>query len=246
MWAASCCHPSVAADIPLRFSNTGSLRRSPHDSARWGPKPGNASDQRAKAIPGNSPSLPYCVNEKGHPLDDLSSVVQTSDPQARHGLIQLGGGGLEACGAGHGTGGLLHLARLLAYPVQVAGDLPATELCSSLEVAIWVLISSTASLWLLSLSIRGLLGDELLAAGGASHRLLHDVVQGTGAGLQLPRSSAGSPRSPAGCGGGGAHPRPPLPQSRDLLAGTGGLYGGVERQQVGLLGDGIDDVDHFC
>ncbi len=30
-----------------------------------------------------------------------------------------------------------------------------------------------------------------------------------------------------------------------LLAGAGRLDGGVEGQQVGLLGDGVDDVDHF-
>ncbi|MNJ21788.1 hypothetical protein D3C77_161510 [compost metagenome] len=89
------------------------------------------------------------------------------------------------------------------------------------------------------------LGDELLAAGGAPDRLLHDVVKRPCAGLQLFNHLLDLHRGLLGAAGEGAYLVCHHGKAASLLAGPGGLDGGVERQQVGLLGDGVDDVDHL-
>ncbi len=89
------------------------------------------------------------------------------------------------------------------------------------------------------------LGDELLAAGGAAHRLLHDVVQRPGAGLQLFDHLLDLHRGLLGAAGEGTYLVRHHGKAATLLTGSGRLDGGVEGQQVGLLGDGVDDADHL-
>ena len=174
-------------------------------------------------------------------------MLSTLDPQARHGLAEFGGGGLEAGGASdRGAGGLFHPAGLVAHLIQVAGDLfsyrallfaGGGDLGAHLQHGVAVVAQLV--------DVLPHFCDELLAAGGAPDRLLHDVVERPCAGLQLFNHLLDLHRGLLGAAGEGTHLVCHHGKAAALLAGPGGLDGGVERQQVGLLGDGVDDVDHF-
>jgi len=134
----------------------------------------------------------------------------------------------------------------MAHLIQIVGDLGGDRALflaggSDLGAHLQYRIAVVAQL----LDIEPHLADELLAAGGAPYGLFHDLVQRPGTGLQLFDHLLDFHRRLLGTAGEGTHLISYHRKAAALLTGPGRFDGGVEGQQVGLLGDGVDDVDHL-
>ncbi len=134
----------------------------------------------------------------------------------------------------------------MAHLIQIVGDLGGDRALlfaggGDLGTHLQYRIAVVAQL----LDIEPHLADELLAAGGAPYSLFHDLVQRAGTGLQLFDHLLDLHRRLLGTAGECTHLISYHRKAATLLTGTGRFDGGVQGQQVGLLGDGVDDVDHF-